>query len=483
MISSKMRRFENFRSIFPYIIIVLASVLVFTKPLGNSDELWNYNFAINILDGNLPYKDFSIVQTPLSCYISAFFMLIFGRGLLSFKVLTYVLFVVTSALVFDLSKKTSGNSVVAICATAVTMSAHFLCYIYNYNYLTALVILVILEIEYIKKDTFGANLLVGLLVGTTILIKQNTGLIIWIANLFICIWRYFRNSKNKTFYFCRLLASILPFLIYVGYLVCVGCFQDFIDYAVYGITTFTHRYTLIDFCVESSFFIPYLVLIIIMFGTIGVRVFKRNTTDFQVSSIAFSVAWASIMFPLADPCHVMSVMIPLVPTYLAFVDFEKVKRKEVWIALVVGVFALQSMFTFSLPFGVDFYRSTLKNYEGIFIDKVAEDAIQDVNDYIRQKETEGYRVRIADVSGVAYKIPLDNYEKNWDMLLVGNLGSNTVEDLLESDRPALYLLIKDESLYGLQDHYELLDYIKTNYEKVDEIRGFYVYESNEKINE
>ena len=94
----------------------------------------------------------------------------------------------------------------------------------------------------------------------------------------------------------------------------------------------------------------------------------------------------------------MSVMIPLVPTYLAFVDFEKVKRKEVWIALVVGVFALQSMFTFSLPFGVDFYRSTLRNYEGIFIDKVAEDAIQDVNDYIRQKETEGYRVRIADVS-------------------------------------------------------------------------------------
>lgn len=35
------------------------------------------------------------------------------------------------------------------------------------------------------------------------------------------------------------------------------------------------------------------------------------------------------------------------------------------------------------------------------------------------------------------------------MLLVGNLGSNTVEDLLESNRPAIYLLIKDESLYGL----------------------------------
>lgn len=359
------------------------------------------------------------------------------------------------------------------------MSAHFLCYIYNYNYLTALVILVVLEIEHKEKDTIGVNSLVGFLVGATILIKQNTGLIIWIANLFICIWRYFKRPKNKTFYFCRLLASIVPFLVYLVYLICVGCLQDFIDYAVYGITTFTHRYTLIDFCVESSFFIPYLLLIIVMFATIGIRMFKRKLTNFHIASISFSIAWASIMFPLADPCHVMSVLIPLAPTYLSFVSFEKIKRKEVWVALVAGVFALQCMFTFSLPFGVGFYRSSLNNYKGIFIDRVAEEAIQEVNDYIRQKEAEGYRVRIADVSGVAYKIPLDNYEKNWDMLLVGNLGSNTVEDLLKSDRPALYLLIKNEELYGLQDHYELLDYIKTNYDCIDEVRGFYVYESNE----
>lgn len=105
MMSTGIRRFVKLKNIYPYILILIASVLVFMKPLGNSDELWNYNFAINILDGNQPYRDFSIVQTPLSCYISALFMLIFGRGLLSFKVLTYILFVITSILVFDLSKK------------------------------------------------------------------------------------------------------------------------------------------------------------------------------------------------------------------------------------------------------------------------------------------------------------------------------------------------------------------------------------------
>lgn len=480
---SEMRRFGKLRNIYPYIIIAIASVLVFTKPLGNADELWNYNFAINVLNGNLPYKDFSIVQTPLSCYISALYMLIFGRSLLSFKVLSYILFAVTSSLVFDLSKKTSGNTVVALCATAISMSAHFLCYIYNYNYLTVLVILIILEIEYKEKNTLGINSLIGFLVGTTFLIKQNTGLILWIANLFVCSIKYFKTPKNKMPYICRLLVSVLPFLFYVIYLLCVGCFQDFIEYAVFGITTFTHRYTLIDFCIESSFFIPYLVLIIVMIATIGIKMLKVKLSGFQLASISFSFAWLSIVFPLADPSHVLAVLIPLVPTYLAFMRFDNIKRKEVWIALVVGVFALQCMFAFSLPFDVGFYKSNLNNYEGVFIDKVAEEAIQDVDEYIRQKESEGYKVRIADASGVAYKIPLDNYEKNWDMLLVGNLGSNSVEDLLVSDRPTLYLLLKDEELYDMQDHYELFDYVKTNYECVDEIRGFYVYESNEKNNE
>ena len=67
----KITQKHNFIKYAPYLFILLIGFLVFLKPFGSGDELWNYNFARNIVGGNIPYKDFSIVQTPLSCYVSA----------------------------------------------------------------------------------------------------------------------------------------------------------------------------------------------------------------------------------------------------------------------------------------------------------------------------------------------------------------------------------------------------------------------------
>lgn len=88
----------NFKKLSPYIFILLTGLFVFIKPIGSGDELWNYNFARNIVQGNIPYKDFSIVQTPLSCYLSAGFMLLLGDGLFTFRFVTYLLFVCTAFL-------------------------------------------------------------------------------------------------------------------------------------------------------------------------------------------------------------------------------------------------------------------------------------------------------------------------------------------------------------------------------------------------
>lgn len=62
------------------------------------------------------------------------------------------------------------------------------------------------------------------------------------------------------------------------------------------------------------------------------------------------------------------------------------------------------------------------------------------------------------------------------MLLVGNIGTNTIDDLLESPDRCLYLVYKYTEDLGSQDHFQVIEYIKQNYVKVEEVLSFDVYE-------
>ena len=43
-------------------IIVFIAINIFTKKLGDMDEIWNYNFSNCISKGLIPYKDFNMIQ-------------------------------------------------------------------------------------------------------------------------------------------------------------------------------------------------------------------------------------------------------------------------------------------------------------------------------------------------------------------------------------------------------------------------------------
>lgn len=126
----------------------------------------------------------------------------------------------------------------------------------------------------------------------------------------------------------------------------------------------------------------------------------------------------------------------------------------------------------------EYTLSNLKNYEGIPLTYSMQKRISTMDEYIEQRKGEGYKVYIADESAAAYTIPLDEYNKNWDMLLVGNVGLNSIEDLIASSEPCLYLVMYDESSLGMQAHYELINFIKENYNFIGEVLYFDVYEKN-----
>ena len=77
---------QYFNKILIFIsLVILALSVILNKNFGDLDELWNYNFARNISDGLVAYRDFNIIVTPLSAMIASIFIYFFGNELEKIK--------------------------------------------------------------------------------------------------------------------------------------------------------------------------------------------------------------------------------------------------------------------------------------------------------------------------------------------------------------------------------------------------------------
>ena len=90
-ISKNKDRIEKILEIIFWIaVITLVTTSILIKPLNDLDEMWNYNFSKNILEGRLPYKDFNIIIMPLVPYIGTIFLSIFGNEMFSMRIFAIV---------------------------------------------------------------------------------------------------------------------------------------------------------------------------------------------------------------------------------------------------------------------------------------------------------------------------------------------------------------------------------------------------------
>ena len=461
-----------------YLLIGIFSLLLLLKEFGSGDELWNFAFALNVSNGMLPYRDFNIVQTPLSIVFPAALMAVFGRNMMIFRLAGVACMAGSMCLTYSIIRK-SGHSVFFSFLTCIlSFALQVICFVYDYNYLTVLVLLAVVRLEQgtrLKEHT--KELVSGFLLGICILLKQNTGLFILLANAVISVLKAVLCGKKKLICFLRITVSAVPGLIFLGYLLLTGTLPDFMEYAVYGIRTFSHRFTPVDFIRTTPFQTPFLLFLPIAFIVIVFRIGKRTGKETAITCIALAVSELALLYPLFDMIHLVCVLFFLTPLFAAAIKPKEYSRQSMTACLVIsGIVFLVSAY-YMLPNSGNRSFSDLAHFKGTPIRTTLNDSIKEADKYIIEKENEGYHVRIAHDSAAAYMIPLDQYEKNWSMLLVGNIGNASVEDLLESDGPCLYLVFKERAELGEQNHFELIDYISENYRKVDEIESFFVYEN------
>lgn len=135
-----------------FIFITVLSIIII-NPISNLDEIWNYNTARAISEGLIPYKDISMITTPLLPMLTAVFLKLIANEVIVSRILAATLWtgiLFTTYKIFENLLKEENASLI------FTALIGLLCrdiYCIDYNILVLFIALVILyqELKDIKN--------------------------------------------------------------------------------------------------------------------------------------------------------------------------------------------------------------------------------------------------------------------------------------------------------------------------------------------
>ena len=111
---------QNILIFFAFILMTTGNVLI--QELTNLDEIWNFNIGRCISNGLLPYKDISMIITPLYPLICAGLFKIFGTELLVFRIFECIQTGAILFLIYKILENLKINKGVALaCATRILL--------------------------------------------------------------------------------------------------------------------------------------------------------------------------------------------------------------------------------------------------------------------------------------------------------------------------------------------------------------------------
>ena len=478
--------------------LVLFLVARLTAPATDLDEVWNYNTANAFAMGLIPYKQVSMITTPLLPMINSIFLKIVFNGIITYRVVMGIIFALIVLFIYLIIRELSSKGLLSyICAFFIgTLLINKFLLDYNYLFLLIVLMIAFLEVRDLKKNenfNFNHNLCVGLLTGFAFLTKQTIGILL----IFVMIFEVFIYMKKSGFDLkfnkfikligVRILGMMVPIIIFLIYLGITGAFNDFINYAIKGVREFSNNvpyYRLFDSndkvvsIISRLFIIVYIPLFItFILECVKNKKMKDELMNIYVLAIC-SIPVIAIIYPISDDFHliVASVFALIVVAYLLifllneidkFVKIDAFYKKLLLIGLLF-IIILISFKNAIIERNLNIKENVLvplKHYEGIYVPKYLSNRISDVTDKVRSYSNSGRESIIIDAEAAIYDIVLNKYKKNYDMLLIGNIGERGVEKIINEikDSHNVYYFVKNPQ-YALnwQLPEDIIDYIRNN---------------------
>ena len=134
-----------------------------------------------------------------------------------------------------------------------------------------------------------------------------------------------------------------------------------------------------------------------------------------------------------------------------------------------------------LIYGFNLYKlqninMELEHFKYLPLDKESISDTKKINEFVLSNDKKVY---ILDASAVIYMIPINRYNKDFDMFLNGNLGSQGEFGQIEKIKQEknILILIKNKNYRrNWQNPEKVRDYILNNMNKLGEIGVFDIYE-------
>ena len=499
-----------------FIFIAIFSLIII-RPLGDLDEIWNYNVARNMAIGKIPYKDISTITTPLLPAVNSIFLKVLGNNLIIMRILSAVLGTAILYTIYQILKKILKETNISIISTFLIGILLKDVYCIDYNYATLLLTLIILYRD-IKSETVTKKkeFIQGILAGLAICTKQSIGLLVAVATILYPVINI-KSKKEVRLELknigIRTLGAVLPLFVLLIYLIVTNALGEFINYAILGISTFDNSIKYTELFNNESIvivilakIIPIIMLtaVIVSITTFITQRIKKEKIDEQTRTIQiltlYGLPMLAVVYPIADKIHFLigTIIIIILTIYLITIGLKKIyikikfknkkfiyKTFSLLICIGLAMLIIKNT-TNNITYYINKYlkgeiNTAIKCYKYIEIPNYLVERINDIDTYITEQQKNGKSVYILDAESAIYTIPLNKYTKDYDMFLKGNIGKNGEKGQIEkikkeANENTIYLIKNEKYSLNWQTPKTVLDYIRLNFKKTGELTIFDIYE-------
>ena len=500
-----------------FILFIFIAVMVFSiiaiNPISNLDEIWNYNTARAISQNLIPYKDISMITTPLLPMITALFLKLIANEVIVSRVLASVLWGGVLFSIFKILKLLIKEENTCLIITALLGLLFRDCYCIDYNILSLMFSLIILYIELknIDKPHFENNktdFLIGILAGLTVCTKQSIGAILAIIVVGYKII-FVQNKREFIEYlktaFKRIIGILIPMILVFIYLITTNSLQDFINYAVLGISTFSNKIPYAQLMNNDkkeiqilSRIMPFILLAMAVLTIVLQNKKKKenigNTDNKILTILIYSLSTIIIMYPISDEIHfliastITFIGLAYILYLLGIAIYNKINlqsKKKIYkiTSLLISIILIAFIAVRGIENITEYIKQekneTIEHYKNIQISEYLQERINEIDNFILEQEKENKKVYILDAEAAIYMIPINNYNKDYDMFLKGNIGKDGQEGQIQKIKQKAtneIILIRKRNLQSnWQTPTDVVDYVRENLEFMGEVSIYEVY--------
>ncbi len=393
--------------------------------------------------------------------------------------------------------------------------------------------------ELTKKKENLYNLLVGLFLGVAFFTKQNIGTYgVLATGVYSLIYKCFIKKQNA-FKEIVLKASgfLLVLFVFVMHFVANGTFGSFINFCFGGLLEFGDKnlimiapqsyliivpvsvFTVMGMCkakcedaevmvIEVLYLLFSMMLIypltnlyhavlggilVVPIFIIILDVFSVNKNIYNVSiaaTLIFFIVFISSPQTVANEAESLYegnlygrvVSIIMIFAYIYFISFalsvifdsKKIMKYTTCIGIVAIIVA--EIFIYQYTLNSDKYLTeNLQVYRGSGLNEKAAKHVDEVIEYIKMKEAEGYNVYVVSADASYYMAAMNRNQYKYDLTLYGSLGYDGENVLIEETKALENAIILKEEILMFQEPVEYDKFIKENYVPIDKIGSLIVY--------